>query len=68
MELLKANRNHIKQLLEVNPDGWYRSIKFRKHNGEIEQMPVGAVVEIQAAHVEHHVNRILAIRGEKDGA
>jgi hypothetical protein len=67
LALLKANRNHILQLLEQIPDGWYRSVEFRKPNGEIEPIPVGYVVEIQADHVEHHVNRILSIRRELDG-
>lgn len=68
LALLKANRNHVLQLLEAVPDGWYRSIVFRKSNGETERLPVGAVVEMQADHVVHHVNRILAIRRESDGA
>ena len=68
LALLKANRGHVQQLLEKVPDGWYRSIRFRKSNGEIERLTVGAVVEMQADHVVHHVNRILAIRRESAGA
>jgi hypothetical protein len=68
LALLKANRSHVLQLLESVPDGWYRSVGFRKSNGEIERLPVGAVVEMQADHVVHHVNRILAIRRKSDGA
>lgn len=68
LELLKANRSHVLQLLEHMPDGWYLSVGFRKSNGEIERMPVGAVVEIQADHLEHHVKRILAICRELDSA
>ena len=68
LALLKANRNHVLQLLEQIPDGWCRSIEFRKRNGQTERIPVGAVVEIQANHVENHVNRILSIRREHDGA
>jgi hypothetical protein len=30
-------------------------------------MPVGAVIEIQADHVEHHVKQIRAIRSEVGG-
>ena len=67
LDLLKANRNHIHQLLGHVPDGWHRSVGFRKSNGEIEQLPVGAAVEIQAGHVEHHVKRIRAIRSEVGG-
>lgn len=67
LALLKANRNHIHQLLEQVPDGWHRSVGFRKHSGETERMPVGAVIEIQADHVEHHVKQIRAIRSEVGG-
>lgn len=68
MALLRANRNHILQLLEHLPDGWRRSVGFRKHSGEIEQVPVGFVVEMQADHLLRHVDRILAIRRERGGA
>ena len=67
LALLKANRSHIQQLLGQVPDGWHRSVIFRKSNGETERMPVGAVVEIQADHVEHHVKQIRAIRSEVGG-
>jgi len=66
--LLKANRAHVLQLLEQVPDGWSRSIALRKPNGRTEQLPVGAVVEMQADHVVHHLNRILAIGRERGGA
>ena len=67
LDLFKANRNHILQLLEQVPDGWSRSVNFRKADGENERVPVGFVVEMQADHVVHHVNRILAIRQESEG-
>ena len=68
LALLRAIRDQILQLLQQIPDGWNRSVQFRKPNGEIEHLPVGAIVEIQAHHVEHHVDRILAIRREHGGA
>jgi len=67
LALLKANRSHIVQLLEQVPDGWHRSVGLRRSNGETERMPVGAVVEMQADHVVHHVKRIHAIRSESGG-
>lgn len=67
LALLKANRSHVAQLLEKVPDAWDRSVSFRKSNGETERMPVGAVIEIQADHVVHHVKRIHAIRSERGG-
>jgi len=68
LELLKAIRSHVLQLLEQIPDGWNRAVDFRNRSGEIERLPVGFVVEMQADHVEHHVKRILSIRGEREGA
>ncbi|MEJ2719625.1 MAG: DinB family protein [bacterium] len=68
MALLEANRRHVAHLLEKVPDGWHRSVGFRKHNGETERVPIGAAIEIQADHVVHHVNRIRAIRSEIDNA
>ena len=67
LALLKASRDHVHQLLRHVPYGWHRTIGFRRSNGEVEPLPVGAAVEIQAEHVEHHVKRILAIRAELAG-
>jgi hypothetical protein len=64
LTLLRANRAHILQLLEYVPDGWTKSVQFRDSNGEIEIVPVGFVIQMQADHVVHHVKRILAIRKE----
>lgn len=65
--LLRAIRNHVDQLLRQVPDGWHRSVGFRKPDGEIERLPVGAIVEMQADHLEHHVKQIRAIRSEVGG-
>jgi uncharacterized damage-inducible protein DinB len=67
LALLSAIRNHIDQLLRQVPDAWDRSVGFRKPNGEMERLPVGAVVEMQAGHLVHHVKRIQAIRSESGG-
>jgi uncharacterized damage-inducible protein DinB len=67
LALLRAIRNHIDQLLKQVPDGWHRSLSFRKPDGEIERLPVGAIVAMQADHVEHHVKRIRALRSEAGG-
>lgn len=67
LDLLKANRHHVLQLLEHIPNAWLRTVAFRKHNGEVECVPIGAAIEIQADHLEHHVSRILAIRKELQG-
>jgi uncharacterized damage-inducible protein DinB len=68
MELLKATRAHVEQLLQQVPDGWSRYVPLRKADGEIVQLSVGAVVQMQADHVVHHVKRIQEIRRERDGA
>ncbi len=64
LALLRVIRNHVDQLLGQVPEGWHRSVGFRKPNGEIERLPVGAIVEMQADHVEHHVKQIRTIRSE----
>ena len=67
LTLFKAIRVHILQLLEYAPDGWTKSAQFRDSNGEIEAVPVGFVIQMQADHVVHHVKRILEIRKEISG-
>ena len=67
LALLKAIRSHILQLLEFATDGWIKSAQFLDSNGEIEVVPVGFVIQMQADHVVHHVNRILEIRKEISG-
>lgn len=67
LALLRAIRSHVEQLLGQVPDGWHRSVGFREPDGAIERLPVGAIVEMQADHVEHHVKRIRAIRSEVGG-
>jgi uncharacterized damage-inducible protein DinB len=62
LALLKANRDHVMQLLEQVPDAWQRSISWRNPNGETERVSVGSAIGIQAKHVEHHVKRIRELR------
>ena len=61
LALLKAIRDHVVQLLAHVPAGWNKSVEFREPNGEIENVPVGFIIEIQADHVVHHVKQIDAI-------
>jgi len=68
LTMLKAIRDHVVQLIEQVPDAWNKSVGLREPNGEIEMVPVGFVVQMQADHVEHHVKRILSIREEREGA
>jgi uncharacterized damage-inducible protein DinB len=65
LALFKATRAHVTQLLAHVPDGWSRSITVRKPSGEATRLTVGAVVEMQADHLQHHLRRIRAIREER---
>jgi len=68
LSLLKATREHVLQLLASVPEAWNRAVVVRTPQGEIEQVPVGFVIQMQADHVFHHVERIRAILQEGRGA
>jgi hypothetical protein len=65
--LFKATRAHVAELLAHVPDAWNRSISVREPSGETTRLTVGAVIEMQANHLQHHLRRILAIREEPGG-
>lgn len=67
LDLLKANRNHVHQLLLKKPEGWSRSVAIRDSKGVLERVTVGFVVEMQADHLFHHVNRIVEIHNQAGG-
>jgi hypothetical protein len=68
LSLFEAIRNHVLQLLENVPDAWNRSVVVRTRDGEIERVPVGFVIKMQADHVLHHISRIRGILQERGGA
>jgi len=68
LSFLKATRDHVLQLLASVPEAWNRAVVVRTPQGEIEQVPVGFVIQMQADHVFHHVERIRAILQEGGGA
>lgn len=68
LSLLKAIREHVLQLLASVPEAWNRAVVVRTRQGEIEQVPVGFVIQMQADHLLHHVERIRAILREGGGA
>jgi len=69
LDLLKASRRHIVQLLESVPEAWHRAVAVRKRDGQVERVPVGFVIQMQADHVFHHIQRIRGILGAGlDGA
>lgn len=65
LALFKAGRDHVVQLLEAVPEGWHKSIGVRQPDGDLETITVGAIVKMQADHVEHHVERIHVMRAEQ---
>ena len=68
LSLLKANREHVLQLLANVPEAWNRVVVVRTRQGDIEQVPVGFVIQMQADHLLHHIERIRAILRERGGA
>lgn len=67
LSLLKAIREHVLQLLASVPDAWDRAVVVRTQQGEAEQVPVGFVIQMQADHLMHHLERIRAILREGGG-
>lgn len=67
LALFKASREHVLQLLESVPEAWDRAVTLHTRDGKTEHVPVGFVVQMQADHVVHHVNRIRAILSESTG-
>lgn len=64
LALFRATRAHVAQLLEHVPDAWSREISVLTPQGA-ERVSVRSVVQMQADHVDHHVERIAAIRAER---
>ena len=61
LSLLRASREHLLQVLDHIPDAWNRAVLLREPDGQIERVPVGFIVEMQAEHVFHHLRRIQEI-------
>lgn len=67
LSLLKVMRDHVLQLVESVPEAWHRAVVVRTRGGECEQVSVGFVIQMQADHLVHHVERIRAIVHEARG-
>jgi uncharacterized damage-inducible protein DinB len=67
LSLLKAIREHVLQLLASVPGAWDCAVVVRSRKGEIERVPIGSVIQMQADHVFHHLERIRAILREGGG-
>ncbi len=61
LSLIEAIRAHLWQLLEHVPGGWDKSLGLREPNGEIVNLSVGFIIEMQTDHLVHHVKQIEAI-------
>ena len=61
LSLLRAGREHVLQILDHIPEAWNRAVLLRKPDGQIEWVPVGFIVEMQAEHAFHHLRRIKEI-------
>ena len=62
LALLRANRQHIVELVKQTPDAWEKSIRVKWSEGEEERITIGDVLEMQASHVVGHINDIRMIR------
>jgi len=62
LALLRAGRQHIVQLLEHIPQWWAKSLSIRWSDGEEQEVSVGWVVDMQAQHIEGHIEDIRRIR------
>ncbi len=62
LALLRANRQHIVELVQQTPDAWEKSIRVKWPEGEEERITIGEVLEMQASHVVGHINDIRMIR------
>jgi hypothetical protein len=60
--LLTANRQHTLDLLGQVPWLWEKALLIPTRQGGQERVTVGEVVEMQARHVEGHVEDIRKIR------
>lgn len=67
LSLLKAIREHLLQLLANVPEAWDRVVAIRTQQEKIERVPVGFVIQMQADHLFHHLERIRDIVREKGG-
>jgi uncharacterized damage-inducible protein DinB len=61
LELFKANRRHIMQLLEAVPEAWERAVTISCRGREDERAAVSEIIEMQARHALGHIAEIEAI-------
>lgn len=54
--------------MEMSQEAWNRAVLLRNREGKLERIPVGFVIQMQADHLFHHVQRIRDILKERGGA
>ena len=65
LALLRANRQHIVELVQRIPNAWEKSIRLKwPDRQEEERITVGDVLLMQARHIVGHINDIQTIRRE----
>jgi hypothetical protein len=64
LDLLRANRRHVAQIVEHLPGAWDRCAAIRVPGQKELPITVGAIVAMQAQHIVEHVDTIVAIRQE----
>jgi len=62
LALLRANRQHILELVQRTPDDQRKSIRLKRPDGQEERISVGDILEMQARHILGHIHDIQLIR------
>lgn len=62
LELLRANRHHMVELIQQTPNAWEISIRIKPPQREEERITIGYVLEMQTRHMIGHICDIQAIR------
>ncbi len=65
LSLFRATREHILQLVERLPEVWTHDVVVRTKDGQVERVPIGYVIQMQADHLHHHVECIRRIVQER---
>ena len=61
LALLRANRRHIMELIQLTPDAREKSIWLQRPEGQKERITIGWIIEMQARHVVEHIKDMQAI-------
>ena len=62
LELFRANRRHLAELIQQTPNVWELSIRIKHPQREEERITIGFVLEMQINHMIEHIGEIQVIR------